>query len=179
MMVQEIISPNLSGNAYKYSFAILKKLISKCVGVEENIIKHKNQLNYFKSYFEYVDAKTLVVESFYIDRDFLEDYAAYYVRCLPDKYKSYCLRLHFFKEVIFNQDELRKVILKQENDSITEKILQDKYLGFIVIKPLPETFIGRTCLGCYDNDNGRRHYPVIRDYDAHLETVATKQSIFK
>lgn len=46
--------------------------------------------------------------------------------------------------------------------------LRDAYLGFVVIKPLPQTFIGRTCLKTYDDDNGRRHYPVTRDYPVHL-----------
>ncbi len=45
--------------------------------------------------------------------------------------------------------------------------LQRAYLGFIVVKPLPETIVGRTCLRTYQDDPSR-HFPVLRTYNASL-----------
>lgn len=47
-----------------------------------------------------------------------------------------------------------KILDKYLEDGITSdeiKIFQETYLGFMVIKPLPKTFIGKTCLKPYDS----------------------------
>jgi hypothetical protein len=48
------------------------------------------------------------------------------------------------------------------------KRLQDGYLGFVVVKPLPQTIIGRTCLITYPADGGRRSFPILRNYPVNL-----------
>ena len=35
---------------------------------------------------------------------------------------------------------------------MSTETLQKNYLGFIVVKPLPSTVVGRTCLKTYDDD---------------------------
>ncbi len=50
------------------------------------------------------------------------------------------------------------------------KELKESYLGFSVIKPLPVTFLGKTCLKAYSNDSNdgsERHY-IHRQYIANL-----------
>jgi hypothetical protein len=41
----------------------------------------KSHLSYFDEYLSSVGAKTILIENPYTDRDYLEDYAAYYARC--------------------------------------------------------------------------------------------------
>jgi hypothetical protein len=116
---------------------------------------------YFREYFDALSAKTIVVERHYIDRDYLEDFAGHYVRCFAN-YEKTCTRLHFFASS-FDEEMFVRVLLGQ-NDA---KVL-GQYLGFVVLKPLPRTIVGRTCLATYGSEEGRRHYPVLREYTAHL-----------
>jgi hypothetical protein len=127
-------------------------------------IKASKHLVYFNKYLDKIGAKTLVAESPYIDRDFLEDFAAYYVRCFP-KYPRECTRVHFFSEE-FTKDDLM-ACLEGRDSKVTQEFLQKSYLGFTVIKPLPQTVIGRTCLVTYAPEN-RRFFPTTRSFVAHL-----------
>ena len=47
-------------------------------------------------------------------------------------------------------------------------------MGFVVVKPLPETIIGRTCLVTYGSDKNRRHFEAVRDYEANLFGITLK-----
>ena len=125
-------------------------------------IREKPHLRYFEKYLSHVGAQTLLVERNYIDRDFLEDYAAYYVRCFPN-YRKTCIRIHLFREV-FTQRTLR-AILSGKSGRLKE--LQKAYLGFLVVKPLPQTVIGRTCLVTYAEEE-KRFFPAAREFEAHL-----------
>jgi hypothetical protein len=113
----------------------------------KEMILGKNHPDYFNKYLKSDDigVKTIVVEHDYIDRDFLEDFSGYYVRCFSD-YKRKCTRLHFFSEK-FQQADF-DLFLEQFDPDFKNK-LEKSYLGFIVIKPLPQTIIGRTCLKTY------------------------------
>lgn len=125
----------------------------------------KYPLKYFESYFRHFLQKgpiTLVVESSYIDRYFMEDYAGYYARCFPGTYTPLCTRIHFFNTK-FSESDFRKSLL----DAEPLAQLRDKYLGYAIVKPLPQTFIGRTFLKTYEAE-AQRHYPVIYKTEAHL-----------
>lgn len=127
-------------------------------------IRAKTHIAYFESYFKDMGAKTIVVEKEYIDRDFLDDFAGYYVRCFTD-YGRICSRFHFFRDS-FGEPEIERLFeLPLPTDSI--ELIKDSYLGFIVIKPLPETVIGRTCLKPYPCDE-RRYFPITRNYEANF-----------
>ena len=145
------------------SHNLMKQLLSKTLAPKELIVS-KNHFHYFREYFNYLITKTIVVENNYVDRDYLEDYSAYYVRCFTP-YEKTCTRLHFFTKpfsrTVF-QNILRNNISKTKIKEITES-----YLGFVVIKPLPMTIIGRTCLKTYPNEK-KRNYPIIRDYKTNL-----------
>lgn len=133
--------------------------------VSENYIESKSHYYYFKGYFKDLKAKTILVEKKYIDKDYLEDFAGYYVSCFKH-YLKRCSRYHFF-DIAFRGSDFEDY-LSDNNSSLTIKKLQKSYLGFVVIKPLPETIIGRTCLKTYPADNNRRHYPISRIYKANL-----------
>lgn len=51
-----------------------------------------------------------------------------------------------------------------KKNKINKDILQNNYLGFTVIRPLPEAIIGRTALKTYPSDSGRRNFPSTRNY---------------
>jgi len=119
-------------------------------------------LKYFKSYLEYFQSLgpiTMVLERHYIDHYFMEDYAAYYVRCFPGTYSPVCARIHFFN-TDFDEALFNKTLIEQNPQP-------EKYLGYTVIKRLPQTFVGRTCLKTYNPEGGRR-YPVVYKTQAHM-----------
>jgi hypothetical protein len=117
---------------------------------------------YFEDYFEAIGARSVLVEHDYIDHDFLDDFAAYYVRCFKD-YPRKCSRLHFFKTLISVADVENAL---GRNDATAVNKLRRGYLGFVVVRPVPQRCIGRTCLVTYPRADGR-HYTNLRDYDAH------------
>lgn len=124
----------------------------------------KTQCLYLGKYLLDLGAKTIVIEEGYTDRDYLEDYAAYYVRCF-DKYRSRCTRLHFFS-LPFTAASVENISV-ENTEGLKVSDLQGNYLGFVVVKPLPRTFIGRTCLQTFQGE-ARRFYGAIRTYEVHL-----------
>lgn len=132
-----------------------------------HFIEDKQHSEYFDNYFKEQGAKAFIVEKDYVDYDFLADYASYYAKCFFD-YERKCSRIHFFSTEI--TDEAFKHILKS-GDGAENKRLKDNYLGFMVVKPLPQTVIGRTCLKTYPAEKGRT-YPTTRRYEASLFGIA-------
>src|ERR1044072_7916004 len=119
-------------------------------------VEAKTHLTYLSGYLERIGAKTIVVEQDYTDRDFLEDFAAYYVRCFT-QYKRQCVRLHFFS-FTFSRDDFSRYLSRADQSNTLDP---ESYLGFIVVKPLPSTVIGRSCLATYKSDSTRvREYPI-------------------
>src|SRR4051812_5623973 len=55
----------------------------------------KPHLDYLAGYLHDIGARSVLDEFPYTDRDYLEDYAAYYARCHAE-YGRRCARLHFF-----------------------------------------------------------------------------------
>jgi hypothetical protein len=142
--------------------ALVSQLDNEHVSAET--IGKKRQVGYLKDYLQTIGARTLLVEFEYIDRDFLEDFAAYYVRCFAN-YDRRCKRLHFFS-IDFSEDQFRETLSTGEG-ALGIEALQQNYLGFIAVKPLPDTIIGRTCLKTYPPE-GTRHYTIVRNYKANL-----------
>jgi hypothetical protein len=130
-------------------------------------VSKKNHLEYLDGYFSHpnINSKTVVVEDPYIDRDYLEDHSGYYARCF-NKYERECTRLHFF-DISFSKDDFDN-LLKNSQSSINLLSLQESYIGFLVVKPIPETFIGRTCLKTYSEHESGRSFPSLRSYKVNL-----------
>lgn len=133
-------------------------------GATSEQIREKFHRIYFEEYFQELKAKAIVVETDYIDKDYLEDHAAYYDRCFRS-YRRRTIRLHFF-DVGFEREEFDACITSKSG-GIDERALDAGYLGFVVVKPLPMSIIGRTCLRTYPAD-GRRYFPSLRTYEVHL-----------
>jgi len=128
-------------------------------------ISTRGIVKYLCGYLNDLKCLSLVIEPDYTDRDFLDDFAEYYVRCYPP-YKRHCKRIHFFKTQISRKLFLRAI--RAEPGSEKEKYLTENYLGFAVARPLPQAIIGRTVLKTYESDRGRRHYTCLKSYSANL-----------
>jgi hypothetical protein len=148
-----------------YNIDVLVECLAEASLASKEEVQRKLHRQYFSDYFSVLDAKTIVVEPNYVDHDFLEDFAAYYVRCF-EKYERTTTRLHFFSTA-FTEEQFRNTLINPAAELNAQR-LQDSYLGFVVIKPLPQTIIGRTCLKTYPNDGGRREFPILRSYSANL-----------
>ena len=135
-------------------------------------IKEKGtRVKYLFDYLSHLQANTVIIEYDYTDRDYLEDYAAYYVRCFKD-YRRRCKRLHFFSTAV-TEDCFKNLVLGKIDPSEEDRI-RSAYVGFIVARPLPDKVIGRTVLKTYETDDGRRHYTCTREYQPNLFGVDFK-----
>lgn len=157
----------------------LSLLVRERFGSEFPDIIQKNQTDYLYNYLSNLGCKSILMESDYIDRDYLEDYARYYVKCFT-RYGERCARLHFFSSEIDHQSFMS--ILNNYSEETREE-LNNAYLGFIVIKPLPKTFIGKSCFKVYPSIKGHSSKEVLsRNYKIslfgiplELETVAFQE----
>lgn len=145
-----------------YEHGALCALLAEVSGNQKGAIEQKVHAAYLKEYLRELKAETIVVEADYIDHDFLEDFSAYYVRCFAP-YSRYCSRIHFFSSE-FDANEFSRIF---ECNEEMQRRLQNSYLGFIVVRPLPQRIIGRTCLATYKPGNERR-FPAARRCNASL-----------
>lgn len=111
------------------------------------------------------NAKSIVVEQPYVDGDFMEDFATYYVRCYKP-YNRFCKRLHFFGLEKNDLMEALEAALFTNPESAEMIYLNDNYLGFVVSRSLPNAIIGRTILKPQHTANHIR-YEGIKTYHAH------------
>jgi len=129
------------------------------------------QVTYLSAYLEQIHCATVLIESHYVDRDYVEDMAIFYARSLR-AYPPYCQRMHFFRES-FDETKWR-ALLARANGGEAENIrqwLQDAYLGFCVTRPLPGSPLGRTVVATFGpqtSDGLRREFGGTRDYTVHL-----------
>jgi hypothetical protein len=125
-------------------------------------IKGKNHFIYFRDYLSPsgINAKKIVVEELYISKDYLSDYSSYYSLCF-ENYDKVCKRIHFFGDD-FDEEIFKKALLEKSD-------IWEKYLGFIVAKPLPYTVIGITVLKQYPDIAGQnRVFFGVREYSIHI-----------
>ncbi len=147
-----------------YSIAQFKQCLLAFSDISKEALDIKLSNDYYKDYFETVNTKTIIIEKEYVNKDFLDDFSNYYVKCFKP-YKRYCTRLHFFNKN-FSIRTLNNLITNKANKNTLKKI-QESYLGFIVVKHLPWSIIGKTCLKTYPKEDGRM-FPSLQNYDVHL-----------
>jgi hypothetical protein len=152
----------------------LKRNKKWLIDFDSNNNKH---FDYLVQYLDAIKIKTIVLEIGYYDRQFIEDYSKYYCRSFKH-YSKKCLRLHFFSEQfdepIFNR-YLCEYNIKEKKE---HENIYNSYRGFSVIKPIPLTIFGRTCLSTYSENpldatdskfgKGTRNYTTTREYNVHL-----------
>lgn len=123
---------------------------------------------YLRDYLLHLRAGVILHEEHYVDRHFLDDFTEYYARSFDAPIPS-CSRYHFFAD--FTDIEFEQLLEDAYTDvakaSDVERKLQEKYLGFIVRRPIGHAPLGRTVLKTYEAD-GRRHYAVVRPYQVNV-----------
>lgn len=154
----------MSYSVLSYSVDNLRKCFTDQAEAHDNVILAKRHLVCLEDYFDHLSAQTIIVEDDYVNRDFLEDYSSYYVRSFRE-YRRSCVRLHFFRNAI-SEDDFSGILEGNPKNASTID-LQNGYLGFMVLKPLPTTIIGKTCIATYSHE-GKRFFPAIRKYKANL-----------
>jgi hypothetical protein len=147
------------------SFEVCPYTHEKFVDVIAGTVRHGPQIFtkdihgiYFREYFEFLKAKTMVVEDKYVDQNYLNDFSAFYVNCFQE-YGRFCKRIHLFDQDFDHAKFLALLDGKfASNSRMTPELLNKCYLGFVVVKPLPSAPIGKTCLKTYSGDG--RQFPV-------------------
>ncbi len=147
-----------------YTSDAFRSLLISLSVAEASRVDAKLGAGYWAQYFAAIGVRTIVTESDYIDHDYLEDFSAYYVKCFTP-YQRICHRLHFFTDS-FDQQGLERH-LDGESD-LGKGMLESSYAGFMVVRPLPNSIIGRTCLAHYGPDGSRRRFPTSLPCHAHL-----------
>ncbi len=129
------------------------------------------QVTYLGKYLEGLRCKTVVLESHYVDRDYIHDMALYYARSLRSP-ANYCQRLHFFTNAF--DEAIWQQWVKEANAGKRDEVahlLQEQYVGFCVVRPLPGSPIGRTVLptlGPKTSDGHERNFTAVRKYRVNL-----------
>lgn len=140
------------------------------------VINKKYHFRYLTDYLglDGLGATHIVVEENYRSKDYLSDYSKYYSLCF-EPYKQVCRRLHFFNSPISLEDfkkKFKKIILDDLPDK--DGFWSNQYLGFVVVKPIPNSVIGYTVLRNYNfrKDlpcyNSNRDYWGTKDYKIHI-----------
>jgi hypothetical protein len=123
---------------------------------------YKFFLEYLSTGEESLKAATILLEEDYISHGYIIDYAEYYSTCLT-QYDRTCRRVHFFS-ASFSKGDFEKMIY---SDELSEN--WESYLGYIIVKPLPDAPIGATVLKTYiRNDNNDRIYTALRPYTINI-----------
>lgn len=124
---------------------------------------------YLSEYLRELQVSSLAFEPHYVDRHYLDDFANYYAKSFQTP-PPHCARLHFFRGIDAPRLEqlFDRAFDGQKERTETENELNERYLGFVVRRPLNAAPIGRAVLRTYSPDGGRRHYQVVRPYHVHL-----------
>ncbi len=143
---------------------------------------HFRQLQFIQRHLANAEPRCLsvVVERYYIDRDFMDDYSVFYSSNFYP-YPNWCQRIHFFS---LDKNQVRKRIREltrigaatELSDNLEfkqacQKFSREAYMGFSVIKPLQGSPVGRTVIRHYDEDTGKgllRKFNCTRYYTVHL-----------
>lgn len=152
----------------------ITNLVRECFGYDFPDIFSKDQVDYLFTYLTCLEAKTVLLEFDYVDKDYLEDFSRYYVKRFGnDGHK--CARLHFFSSTVDHRTITsileRGKAAKKETDELNKD-----YLGFMVIKPLPRTFIGKTCLKVMPDERSEHKCKrrLAREYNVDLFGISLK-----
>lgn len=152
----------------QFAQSTMTNLVRECFGYNFPDILTKRQVGYIFNYLNRLDAETVLLEFQYVDKDFLEDFSRYYAkRYGNDGHK--CARMHFFACPL-DHGMVSEILASGPKADELVKTLQANYLGFMVIKPLPKTFIGKTCLKVMEDESTdeKRKRRLSRQYKVDL-----------
>ena len=137
---------------------------------EKNIlseIKKTQQGRYLVNYLKGLDAKTILLEPNYFDRDYLSEFSAFYSTSVRG-YKNICQRIHFFSHIDVDRKKIEEAA---GGNTEATQFLNDNYLGFCVLRPI-HARLGRTVLKWYKNrDLNSERITIKRNYKCHVAGV--------
>lgn len=137
-------------------------------GVSRNSDFRKTMLFRFLTgiFFEDSDGlkvKSIVEENSYLSLSYAGDYRNYYSHCFRH-YPKLCKRVHFFKKD-YNEQSFLELLHKGASAS---RELQANYLGHIVVKPIPDGYIGASLLMPYYQPKKNRYYTAVQEYPVNM-----------
>jgi len=131
--------------------------------ISETHINAKANFIYLFNYLKNLGALTILKEESLVSRDFLDSYSGYIIGSY-EKYTKYSHRLHFFS-VSFDEEEMFTELGKNQSSRLNEII--DSYLGFITVRPIPNSIIGLTILNP-SKEISKKELFGIREYKVNL-----------
>ena len=142
--------------------------------------RHTRQTLYLERYISELQAKTILREPKYFDRDYLAEFASFY-SVSSKGYPNICERLHFFAENVSR----RTLTAAAGGSQSALKRLQRAYIGFIVKRPIPAAPLGRTVLKWYLDKfvdttprvsaSSRKNFVHIAGVELYVEGLAWQQ----
>lgn len=132
------------------------------------------QLNYIANYLENsLGCRLFIIEDHYIDREYMDSFASYYAKCLRP-YPNYCKRLHFFDKQFdlalvarFLSEATGKSKPEDQGTVASAQAINRSYLGFVVVRPQNQSFVGNSVL-CPLPDADGRSMSCKRRYEVNL-----------
>ncbi len=86
------------------------------------------------------DVKGILIEENYVDKDYRSTYYEFYAK-KGLRYSPFCVRLHFFKQGV--------TLTPERGLRVTTGHLDERYVGYMVLRPTPIAPIGRTVLSIH------------------------------
>lgn len=128
--------------------------------------KEIDQILYVHDYLLDLSASSVLEESSYFDRDYLSEFTAFYATSTRG-YANVCRRLHYFSGPRLTREKLARALGGSKK---TIASLQSSYLGFVVVRPLSASPLGRTVLRWYEDPQPLtpRIVEPARNYEVHV-----------
>lgn len=132
-----------------------------------------------------LDAKTIVSESHYIDRHYVDEFASYYSRMLsppPNIAKRVHLFSHSFTDAELQDWFQRGFTSCKDREEVEKHIASapegssagNGYLGYIVVRPIPTVPVGRTVLVRLPNGETLRQIWATNRHTVHFGNLTLK-----
>jgi len=110
--------------------------------------------------------KSAIIEHDYLDRDYSEEFKAFYATLFP-RYRRHTKRLHFFRQDISAQ--VSSLGALETANFLTTHSKDGDYVGFIVIRPVRDAPLGRVVLNVLQPPPDIHTAIEVRgDYEVHL-----------
>jgi hypothetical protein len=130
-----------------------------------------DQALYLRSYLWDLDCQIIVEEPYYFDYDYLAEFGAFYGASARG-YDNVCRRLTLFNSKVVDVETFTKHFeAALAGEKAAAELLNDAFLGFVVLRPIPAAPFGRTVLGLYPAEKPDaldRVTEPCREYRIHL-----------
>ncbi|HEY4178854.1 MAG TPA: hypothetical protein VGM90_18535 [Kofleriaceae bacterium] len=133
------------------------------------------QVEYLAAYLEALRVVTVVRETRYIDRHYMDEYALFYSRMLNPPSNT-VTRLHFFEKKFDSTALNRWMRDAMRAKDLTKTIAKEagRYHGFCCVRPIPESPIGRTVIARWPDDARPREIYAIGAHPVHIGNLEFK-----